>query len=290
MTQRLKVYPEPEGFGARVSGVQLSESLSEQEIDAIRSAWLAHQVLCFPDQPLTHDELAAFAARLGEFGDDPFLRATASNPHVVEVRRNADERTSPFGSNWHSDWSFQHEPPSATILHAKVVPPVGGDTLFANGYRAWDDLDAETRARVGNLTALHSARRPYSRTGLFARESGKRSMTILSDDRALAVQEHPLVRTHPETGRTALWINPVYTIGIKELPGDEGAALLADLFAHSTSERYILRVQWAPDMLTLWDNRCVQHCALGGYDGYQRLMHRTTVAGDRPYYAQSTAA
>ncbi len=279
----MNVVPRPSGFGAAITDVDLTKPLAAAEADGIRRAWLAHQVVYFPDQPMSHDDLERFTRYLGDWGHDPYVAPIDGHPHILEIRRNPDEPVAPFGGSWHSDWSFQECPPSATILHGKVIPPVGGDTWYADGYAAYDALDPDERAELEGLTALHSARRPYSPEGYRAGRGDERSMKILPSDDAYRVQEHPLVRTHPETGRKALWVNAVYTVGIKGMTDDEGAALVKRLCRHATEERFVYKHKWATDMLTMWDNRSVQHCAQGGYDGHLRVMHRTTVAGDRPF-------
>ncbi len=277
-----EVEPNPGGFGARIAGVDLARRLPAETVSAIRGAWLTHQVVWFPDQPMSHGDLERFTLCIGAFGHDPYVAPVEGHAHVLEVRREPDEPVAPFGAAWHSDWSFQVTPPSATILHGKVIPPVGGDTWYADGHAAYEALSAAEQSELSGLTALHSARRPYSHEGYRAGRGDERSMKILPSDAAYEVQEHPVVRTHPETGRKALWVNSVYTIGIKGLPEQESAALVKRLCAHATSDRFIYRHRWAVNMLTLWDNRSVQHCARGGYDGHRRVMHRTTVAGDRP--------
>ena len=283
----LAVQPQVNDFGAAITGVDLSNA-DEDLVAEIRRIWLNHQVVYFPDQFMSHEQLAAFTLKLGPFGHDPYVAPISEHEHIVEVRRDPAETASPFGGAWHSDWSFQVTPPSATILHAKVVPPVGGDTHYADGFAAFEAMSAGEQSELKELTALHSARRPYSHQGFFASGGDKRSMKILPSDDALDVQEHPLVRTHPESGRDALWVNSVYTVGIKAMPEVESAALLQRLFAFSTQDRFVYRHRWTANMLTIWDNRSVQHCARGGYDGHQRIMHRTTVAGDAPgHHGQS---
>jgi taurine dioxygenase len=278
----ITVTPQPNGFGAAIRGVDLSRPLADADIADIRAAWLAHQVVCFPQQPMRHADLERFTRCLGDWGSDPYVAPIDGHPHILEIRRNPDEPVEPFGGAWHSDWSFQPCPPSATILHGKVIPPVGGDTWYADGYAAFDALDPAEQADLASLTALHSARRPYSPEGYKAGRGDQRSMKILPSDAAYQVQEHPLIRTHPETGRKVLWVNAVYTVGIKDMAETEAAALLKRLCRHATEERFVYKHRWAADMLTVWDNRSVQHCAQGGYDGHLRVMHRTTVAGDRP--------
>lgn len=277
------VTPQHNGFGAAITGFALNTSLDADVVSRIRAAWLTHQVLSFPDQPMKHTDLERFTLAFGSFGDDPYVQSIEGYEHILEVRREPAEKISPFGAAWHSDWSFQLSPPSATILHSKIVPPLGGDTWYANGYAAYDALDAGLRDEIDDLVAIHSARRPYSPQGFLAGGGKARSMTIVPSHEALQTQEHPLVRTHPETGRKALWINSVYSIGVKGLSQADGKSLLEKLFAHATRDEFVYRHRWAANMLTMWDNRCVQHCARGGYDGHRRVMHRTTVAGDAPF-------
>ncbi|MFW6093772.1 MAG: TauD/TfdA dioxygenase family protein [Pseudomonadota bacterium] len=279
----IDVQPRPCGFGAAITGLDLARPLSERQVADIRRAWLAHQVVWFPDQPMSHEDLERFTRYFGDWGNDPYVAPIDGHPHILEVRREPDEPAAPFGGAWHSDWSFQKAPPSATILHAKIVPPVGGDTWYADGYAAYEALSAAEKAELEGLTALHSARRPYSHEGYKATRGDDRTMKILPSDDAYAVQEHPLIRTHPETGRKVLWVNAVYTIGIKGMADEEAAALLKRLCDHATDARFVYKHQWAENMLTMWDNRSVQHCAQGGYDGHRRVMHRTTVAGERVY-------
>ncbi|MCZ6709231.1 MAG: TauD/TfdA family dioxygenase [Gammaproteobacteria bacterium] len=279
----LNVTPQHNGFGATITGLALNASLDAGVVCALRAAWLSHQVLSFPKQPMDHADLERFTLAFGSFGDDPYVQPIDGHRHILEVRREPAEKISPFGAAWHSDWSFQSSPPSATILHSKIVPPLGGDTWYANGYAAYEALEAGLRSEISDLVAIHSARRPYSHEGFLAGGGKSRSMTILPSAEALQTQEHPLVRTHPETGRKALWVNSVYSIGIKGLTHSEGKSLLEKLFAHSVRDEFVYRHRWSHNMLTMWDNRCVQHCAQGGYDGHRRVMHRTTVAGDAPF-------
>jgi taurine dioxygenase len=273
-----------------LSGVRLNDLESAGLVDEIRQAWLTHQVVSFADQPLAVHELERFTLQLGDFGHDPFVQPLPEHQHILEVKREANETVAPFGSGWHSDWSFQAQPPSATILHAKLVPKTGGDTLFADGRAAFATLEPGLSRAIEGLTAVHSARRPYSHQGFRASGGERRSMRIVPSDSALATQEHPIVRTHPETGRQALWVNPVYTVTIKGLSDTESADLLARLFAHYLQDKFIYRLRWSSDMLTLWDNRSVVHRALGGYDGQRRSMYRTTIAGDTPYHVSRSAA
>jgi taurine dioxygenase len=281
-TLAVGVRPNADGFGAEITGVDLSRPLPAAALEAVKTAFAAHSVVWFPDQPLTHDQLEALTLQLGAFGWDPYVAPLADRPHILEVRRDADETSSPFGGAWHSDWSFQVTPPAITLLHAKIIPPVGGDTLYADGYRAWEALSPTFQAMIAPLRAVHSASRPYGAAGFYAKEEGRTGMKILPSVEADKAHTHPLVRTHPVTGRKALFVNPVYTIGVEGMTEAEGGALLGFLFKHMTDEAFVYRHRWAANMLTMWDNRCCLHNATGGYDGHARVLHRTTVAGDAP--------
>jgi taurine dioxygenase len=276
------VHPQPSGFGAEITGLDISKALPPETLAAVKRAWADHSVVWFPDQPLDHDQLEAFTLQFGAFGHDPYIKPLEARPHILEVRREAGETTSVFGAAWHSDWSFQPQPPAATLLHAKVVPPVGGDTLYADGYRAFEALSPRMQDILTSLRGVHSAARPYGPQGAYAKEEAGRSMTILWSAEAEKTHSHPIVRTPPVSGRRTLFVNPVYTVGIEGLSEPESAALLGFLFKHMTQDEFVYRHVWSANMLTMWDNRCALHNATGGYDGHQRVMHRTTVAGDAP--------
>ena len=276
----LSVTPQAAPCGAIVRGVDLCQALSAAQAAEIRQAWLAHQVLAFPDQPMSVDDLERFATSIGPFSPDPYFESIPGHPHVAQVKREADETSSIFADNWHSDWSFLPSPPAATLLYGDVIPPIGGDTLFANQYAAWDALPAAMKTLLQDKQGVHSARRGYSRQGRYGEKDEGRSMAIKFDDSALATQLQPVARRHPETGRTALYVSPGYTIGIAGLPEDQAQALLAELFAHQGQERFVYRHRWQQGTLLMWDNRCLVHAATGGYQGHRRLLHRITV-GER---------
>lgn len=282
-TNRIRVKPNETGFGAEITGLDLSKPLPPETLAEVRQAWADHAVVWFPDQPLGHDELEAFTLQIGPFGHDPFIAPMEDRPHILELRREPDEKARNFGAGWHSDWSFQEAPPAATILHSKVVPPVGGDTLYADCARAYDALSEVMKRMLDGLVAIHSAALPYGTKGIFAQEKEARTMKIIVSEEAEKTCLHPLVRTHPVTGRKALYVSPVYTVGVENMTPEESAALLGFLYNHMTREEFVYRHRWRPNMLTMWDNRCTLHYADGGYDGHLRVMHRTTVAGDVPH-------
>lgn len=277
----MRITPSGQACGAAVTGVDLCGPLDAALIGAIRAAWLAHLVLAFPDQPLDDDGLERFTQAFGSFGEDPFIAPLPGRRHVLEVRRNADETTPLFAETWHSDWSFLDAPPAATLLHGRVIPPVGGDTLFANQYAAYDALADDLKAQIEGRSAWHSAARGYAPDGMYGDGDQKagRSMAIRPSVEARKRRLQPMVRTHPETGRKALFVNPGYTVGVDGMGEEEGWALLVQLFQHQIEDRFQYRHAWAPHMLVMWDNRCLLHRATGGYEGHARVLHRTTVAG-----------
>lgn len=281
-SSKLHVAPTASGFGAVVTGLDLSKPLDEVTLGQVRGAWADHGVLSFPDQPLSLDELEAVTLQFGPFGVDPFIAPMPGRPNVLELRREADEKATNFGAGWHSDWSFQPAPPAATLLHGQVIPPVGGDTIFADCAGAYAALSPVMQDMLAPLRAIHSAGRAYGTKGVFARETEKRTMQIIVSEEADKTHTHPLVRTHPVTGQKALFVSPVYTLGIEGMTPAESQAILGFLFAHMTQEAFIFRHRWAKDTLLIWDNRRTIHLAEGGYDGHLRVMHRTTVAGEVP--------
>jgi len=171
-------------------------------------------------------------------------------------------------------------PPAATVLLSSIIPPHGGNTLFANQYAAWDALPDEVKTRLRDAMGIHSARRGYSKDGAYGekdRESG-RSMAIKYDDSALKTQLQPIARVHPETGRIALYVSPGYTLGIEGWPQDESEEMMMYLFQHQARPEFVYSHRWSTDMLLMWDNRCLIHAATGGYEGHRRLLHRITIA------------
>jgi taurine dioxygenase len=238
-------------------------------------------VLSFADQTLTSDEFEQVALAFGPFGVDPYFRGLSDHPHIAEIRREPDETTPLFAEGWHSDWSFLSAPPPATFLYAQIVPPTGGDTLYADQRAAYDALDSSMKRQLAGLMGVHSARRGYAKSGQYGDKDVGRSMSIVPSDEAMATQLHPLVREHQETGRPALFLSMGYTIGIEGMDDTDAQALLMELYIHQTRDEFIYRLRWEPGMLTMWDNRSVLHRATGGYEGHRRLLHRITIA-DRP--------
>lgn len=278
----ITITPSGQACGARVTGVDLTQPLDAGTIADIREAWLDHHVLAFPGQAMNDDDLERFTGYFGGFGDDPFIKPIPGREHIIAVRRKADETAPLFAENWHSDWSFQARPPAGTCLFGITIPPIGGNTDFANQHAALDAMPAELRRRIEGRNAIHSARGGYAPSGMYGTKDpkgiGGRSMDIRSGDEALATQTHPIIRKHPETGREGLFGCAGYIIGIEGMDDAEALPLLYELVQWQSSEPFRYSHEWEPDMLIMWDNRSVLHRATGGYDGYDRLLHRTTIA------------
>jgi taurine dioxygenase len=274
------IIPSGESCGAMVRGVDLAKPLSDSVIADIRAAWLEHFVLSFPDQKMSDDDLERFTLQFGPFGDDPFIAPIPGRKHIIAVARAASETGPIFAEAWHTDWSFQQTPPAGTCLYGIKIPPVGGDTLFANQVMALERMPDDLRKRIEGNRAVHSARAAYSKQGAYGVNDAKRAMDIRPSDEASATQAHPFIRIHQETGREALFGCAGYIIGVEGMDETEGMTLLGDLYRWQTQHAFQYRHKWAPGTLLMWDNRSVLHMATGGYQGHERLLHRTTI-GER---------
>lgn len=270
--------------GAAVTGLDLSKTLSEETIAELRAAWLEHHVLVFPEQKLSNQELERFTTYFGDFGFDPYIASIPGHEHIIALARTADETSSIFADSWHTDWSFQETPPAGTCLYGITVPPVGGNTFFINQHKALSQMPAELRDRLEGKIAIHSAAAGYAPDGLYGDQDqdSNRTMEIKFSEEAWETQEHPIIRKHPETGEEMIYGCLGYIKKFKGMTTEDSNALLFDLYNWQTKEDFQYSHQWSPNMLILWDNRSVLHKASGGYEGHARLMHRTTIADQRP--------
>ncbi|MFT4823907.1 MAG: taurine dioxygenase [Halioglobus sp.] len=276
----INIIPSGQACGASVSGVDLTQPLDPAEIADIRAAWLEHHVIAFPDQTMSDDDLERFSQYFGDFGDDPFIAAIEGREHIIAVQRSASEVAPLFAENWHTDWSFQEVPPAATCLFGITIPPVGGDTWFNNQHKALDEIPAALREKLEGKIAIHSAKAAYSPDGMYGQEDqdSDRSMEIKPSESANATQLHPIIREHPETGQPVIYGCFGYIVGIEGMSEVEAVDLLVELHEWQTRPEFQYHHQWQKNMLLMWDNRSVLHRATGGYEGHDRLLHRTTIA------------
>ena len=284
--QSITVQPVAGSLGAEVSGVDLAAPLSNAAAAEIRRAFTENLVLFFRDQRLTPEQHLAFSGLFGRLCRMPYIKHMDDYPDIIAVLKEADERKiSTFGNAWHSDFSFLEEPPLGSILYAREVPSHGGDTLFANMYEAYEALSEGMKRMLLGLKAMHSGK-PYGQGSLPKDLKTSRSIGIERNnpeaDREIA---HPVVRLHPESGRKALFVNAIYTTRFEDMSEAESRPLLDFLFEHVQRPEFACRFRWAEGSLAVWDNRCTVHYAVNDYDGSRRLMHRTTVAGERPMTA-----
>ena len=273
--RHFEVRPIAGALGAELHGVDLAQDLADDVIGEIRQAWLDHLVVFFRDQRITPAQQLAFARRIGEPIAYPQLNGLADYPMITPVVKLETERNN-FGGVWHSDTTYLQVPPMASMLYALELPPVGGDTEFANQYLAYDTLSPALQTMLQGLTGVSSSMKAEA-----SKTREDRLKAAGQEVKALEA-EHPIVRTHPETGRKALYLNIGHTAKIKGWTEKESAGLLAFLFEHQIRPEFTCRFRWQPGSLALWDNRCAMHNAINDYHGHRRILHRITLAGERP--------
>lgn len=276
----ITVRPLTGALGAEIGGVDLN-ALTDDQFAEIRRASVDHLVVFFRDQELDLDGFQAFGERWGRFGDDPFVKGLDSHPNIVRVVKEADEKHPlVFGGAWHSDWSFQQHPPAYTILYGRDVPDHGGDTLWANLYLAADHLSPGLRSTLADLRAVHSPRKSYGAQA--THNELVENMEILYGEAAHQSRAQPILRRHPDSGRSALFVNWGYTESIEGWNPTESQPLLDLLYEIATNPVYTCRFRWRPGSLAVWDNRCTLHNPISDYAGQRREMWRLTIEGEEP--------
>jgi taurine dioxygenase len=264
-------------LGAEIAGIDLSAEFDDTLLSEIRRVLLDHLVVFFRDQDLTAAQFLAFARRFGTVAEYPFIAGLPDYPEVIEVKKLEHERVN-FGGIWHSDTTYLEEPPMGSLLLAREVPPTGGDTLFANMYLAYETLSTGMRQLLERLSAVSSsAKADVSRT-----REDRVATSPKPASRTVYEAHHPVVRTHPETGRKALYVNIAHTLRFTGMTEEESAPLLGFLFHHQVKPEFTCRFHWQRGSIAFWDNRAVQHNPINDYHGQRRVMHRITIAGDRP--------
>lgn len=281
----LEIRPFPGPLGAEVLGLDLNRPLDEATLAHLRAAYLAHHVLVFRDQRITPAQQIAFSRRFGPLQIHVLGKFQLPGHPEILIVSNIKENGEPIGLGdaghfWHSDLSYKEKPSLGSLLHAQELPPEGGDTLFANQHLAWDTLPDALKTRIAERQAEHSYLAKYAE--LQQRSPWRPNLTP-AQIAAVAPVSHPVVRTHPETGRKALFVSEHFTTRILGVPDAESRELLDALFAHSTQPKLHYRHRWAPHDLVFWDNRSVTHLAAGTPDHLRRKLYRTTIEGDIPF-------
>lgn len=264
-------------LGAEIGDVDLSEGLSDATIAEIRQALLDHKVIFFRDQDITPEQHLAFAKRFGDVVEYPMVKGLNEVPEIVPVVKLAHETTN-FGGMWHSDTSYLECPPMGAILVARELPPYGGDTLFANMALAYERLSDGMKEMLSGLIGISSSAKAEVTKSREDRMATDAKMDKSAELRA----EHPVVRTHPETGEKVLYVNYGHTVGFKGFTAEESAPILNYLFEHQRQPEFTCAFRWQPGSIAFWDNRATHHNPLNDYHGFKRVMHRITIAGDRP--------
>ncbi|NRA09867.1 MAG: TauD/TfdA family dioxygenase [Myxococcales bacterium] len=272
----MRVDPLTANIGAEVSGLDLREELSQEQVEQLEAALLEHLVLFFRDQAITPEQQIAFSARFGELLVHPFGPIHPDYPEIIVL-----DQVRPVGEGtdiWHADTTYLEEPPLGSVLRAVELPPVGGDTYFGNMFAAYEALSPEIQEMIGGLRAVHDIAVPLVRAEAY----GDSKLSLAEARAQWPPTTHPVVRTHPVSGRKALYVNRNATTHIEGLSERENEWLLPLLCDQVRSPAFQCRFQWEKDSIAFWDNRGSQHYAVPDYD-VRRMMHRTTLLGDRPY-------
>jgi len=283
VARAITIHPMSGHLGAEVEGVDLSHFVDDGIFEQVHQAFLDHGVIVLRNQELSREGQIDFGRRFGELDVHPIVVGMKEHPEIIELRKPAGERVS-FGTSWHSDNSFFAEPSQASILYGVTIPPYGGDTLWASMERAYDALSPGMQKLLEGLDAVHSARRAYDPAVTGAEKYEKKAAINYEYSAAVYEEvEHPVIRTHPETGRKSIYVNATFTDRVVGLSRAESDAILRFLYEHATRPEFTCRLRWEPGTVAIWDNRATQHYALGDYTGFDRLMYRVSVAGNRPF-------
>ena len=272
----IDVKPVSGALGAEIKGVDISIPLDAEVVSEIRNALLKHLVIFFQNQVITPQQQLNFAEQFGIPMEYPQLKGLPDCPLVTEVIK-LEHETLNFGGVWHSDTTYLQQPPMASLLYAIEIPPYGGDTMFSNQYMAYETLSEGLKKTLSELVGVNTSSKPeVSMTREDRMHETGMELNILS-------AFHPVVRTHPETGGKSLFVNKAHTTHFKDWTESESKSLLEFLFQHQVRTEFTCRFRWEKNSLAFWDNRCVQHNPVNDYQGFRRIMHRVTIAGDKPY-------
>ena len=277
-SEGIEVRPVSGALGAEILGIDLSREVDGELFGQIRQAYDDYGVIFFRDQSLTPDQHVAFAERWGAINVNRFFQPVAGYPMIAEVRKEPHQKTN-IGSNWHTDHSYDEVPAMGSILYAREVPEVGGDTLFASMVKAYEALSPGFQAMLESLKALHSSRHVFGKKRHEGDAKSDYEGRIGNPEQALQDAVHPLVLRHPRTGLKALYVNPTFTVAIEGWSQEESDALLSYLYRHARQPEFTCRFRWRQGSIAFWDNLSTWHNALNDYQGQRRLMHRITIEG-----------
>jgi len=273
--QQMMVMPVAGACGAEIRGIDISRKLSPATVAALREALGAHGVIFFRDQQISEAQHIAFAEQFAPIDVNRFFKTAEGWPQIAEVRKEPDQKKN-IGGGWHTDHSYDEIPALGSVLYAREVPEVGGDTMFSSMYAAYDALSDGLKATLDGLRAVHSSRHVF---GPKAGRGDDLKGRLLNSDLATQDAVHPVVITHPISGKRALYVNPGFTLRFDGWTDDESRPLLDYLYRHAVRPELTCRFRWQPGSMAFWDNRATWHLALNDYHGHRRLMHRITLAG-----------
>ena len=278
MTRSIEVVPTKEGVGAEILGIDLASELSNSDWTALRDAYRDYGVIFFRDQEITPEQHIAFAKRWGKININRFFTPVEGYPEIAEVLKEPDQTVN-IGGAWHTDHSYDQEPALGSVLVARELPQSGGDTLFADMYKAYEALSDGLKETLNNLKAVHSSRHVFGDQGAYAEMDEDLKDRIGNSNAAQQDAVHPVIITHPLSGRKALYVNMAFTLRFEGWTPEESQTLLAYLYGHACREEFTTRFEWKDGSIAFWDNRATWHNALNDYHGQRRLMHRITIEG-----------
>jgi taurine dioxygenase len=266
-------------LGAEISGIDIARGIDDEQFGELRQAFVDYSVIFLRDQDITPDQHIAFAERWGKINVNRFFKATETHPVIAEVRKEAHQKTN-IGAAWHTDHSYDQCPAMGSILYAREIPSVGGDTLFASMYAAYDALSDGLKRMLSTMNAEHSSRHSFGESAYVDRDAEEVGGRLGNTEAAIQDSVHPVIIRHPLSGRAALYVNGEFTVKFEGWTPEESQPLLDYLYAHARKNEFTCRFSWRPGSVAIWDNRATHHCALNDYFGERRLMHRITIDGE----------
>lgn len=276
--ETITVTPLSPALGAEVGGVDINAGIDDKQLAEIKQAFSDYSVIFFRDQDITPDQHIGFAERWGKINVNRFFQAVESHPQIAEVRKEPHQKAN-IGADWHTDHSYDQIPAMGSILYAREVPSVGGDTLFSSMYAAYESLSDGLKQTLSSLNAVHSSRHVFGAGAYDARDVDDLGRRLGNTDKATQDAIHPVIIRHPLSGRPALYVNGDFTVNFEGWSKQESRPLLDYLYAQARQNEFTCRFKWRKGSVAIWDNRATHHCALNDYHGEFRLMHRITIEG-----------